>query len=192
MPTENEKKYVLDIGCHDKIVTASTDAFEIYQGYVASKSGMTARIRSARKINKEKPKHHFCFKYKVETRLIEIEKKIDRRDYHDLWKIALNKIWKIRYNVFHEVRGEAQLWEVDFFLDELGKAYFAMAEFEMAEGELAPDIVPPLISQHVVYEVPLQDDRFSSKKLSCQQHASQMLHSLGVKPCRSNRLLNTL
>jgi len=190
MPTENEKKYVLKLACHEEIVRDCPQAFEIYQGYVASKNGMTARVRSSRKVGKEKAKYHFCFKYKVETRLIEIEKRIDRRDYHDLWKIALNKIWKIRYNLFYEDRGDAQLWEVDFFLDELGKAYFAMAEFEMAEGELAPDVVPPLISKHVVFEVPLQDDRFTSKKLSCQQHASEMLRSLGVEPCRSNNKLS--
>jgi len=193
MPTENEKKYVLTLDCHTEIVKNSVAAFEILQGYVASKNGMTARIRSSRKVGKERRKHHFCFKYKVTSRLIEIEKKIDQRDYDDLWEIALNKIWKIRYNLLLNTRrGEEHLWEVDFFLDEDGKVYFAMAEFEMEEGKLAPDFVPPIISKHVVFEVPLNDGRFSSRKLSNQQYASTLLEMLGVRSCLDNKPLNTL
>lgn len=55
-------------------------------------------------------------------------------------------------------------WEIDFFKN--GEdLYFVMAEIELPEGHVRPTKIPSLLKQHLLYEVPLTDDRFSNRKL---------------------------
>lgn len=167
MPTENEKKFVLKIDCEDNIKQASYDALKIQQGYLIASKGISLRVR---KIWYSPPKFYLTFKSSTNSRVIEIEKKIDERDFNDLWMQSLNRLEKIRYLVGHA----EDLWEVDFFKTANDETYFALAEFEMPEGQLAPEVMPDFIKDNLIYEVDLTDNRFSSKLLADVRYATNI------------------
>ena len=170
MPTENERKWVLTIESERKIKRRPDCVIHIRQGYLILSKGMSLRVREEQQNGKTRYK--FCYKQKVNGRVIEIEKKIDKRDFDDLWKIALNKLDKIRY-----VIGE---WEVDYFYDH-DNIYFAMAEIEMPEGETEPKKIPKFINDNLLYAVPVGDDNYSSKRISCVKHAKKIYLELANK-----------
>ena len=47
MPTENERKYVLNLDCEPQIKELSVNKSEIIQGYLVVSKGMSVRIRQA-------------------------------------------------------------------------------------------------------------------------------------------------
>jgi CYTH domain-containing protein len=110
-----------------------------------------------------------CYKQKVKGRVIEIQKKISRRDFEDLWSVSMGKLEKVRYNL---VYGSA-IWEVDFFKDD-SETYFALAEIEMPESQLKPDFIPGIITSNLIYEVARSDDRFASKRLADVNYARKL------------------
>lgn len=187
MPTENERKYVLNLKSESdfKICLCKLKKYHLHQGYLAFSKGTTLRLRASQEymfdenLNqfKENPeseiKRKLCFKQKVNGRVIEIEKKIDERDFNDLWNNCLNKVQKERY-VYES--GPIQ-WDIDFFKHN-NQTYFAMAECEMPEGMLEPGYVPDIIDPHILYVVPLDDPQFSTKRLACLVHAKKMYKKL--------------
>lgn len=180
MPTENELKYVLKLGCEDEfknLVTKKKDIKHILQGYLVASKGMSLRIRKA---ISNKTVCTLTYKQKVANRVVEIEKKIDYRDFSDLWHMALNKIEKIRYVI--PIRD--YLWEIDFFKDHHHKTYFAQAEVEMVEGLEKPDSIPCFINDNLVYSVPRSDGRFASKRLSHVKYAKDLYNSLWIEVAR--------
>lgn len=183
MPTENEVKFVMDVDSESKIYDAhgARDTVHLLkQGYLAFAKGMTLRVRSAQRIELlpsgevrtfGKIKRKLCFKQKVNERVIEIEKKIDTRDFEELWNICLNRIEKHRHTLHF---GKAK-WEVDFFKYHHEQTYFALAEFEMPEGQSEPKYIPAIIERYLLYSVPRhQDYEFSTKKLACVKHARDL------------------
>lgn len=171
MPTENEKKFVLDISCSEKFLKLKKcKLLDVRQGYLMTGKGMSLRFRSV--INKKKNKNSYFMTFKCNegSRIVEIEKKIDERDFNDMWKNCMNKVYKTRIVL--------QGWEIDFFKDHDGNDYFVMAEFEMPEGQEKPENIPLFISQNLVFEVPLNDTRFSSKMISDVRHAKDLYNTL--------------
>jgi len=104
---------------------------------------------------------------------IEVETPMDKRDFDDLWDVSVNRVTKRR----HVIRLE-DTWEIDFFLyDE--KTYFALAEVELPENQLYPELIPDIISNNLLYQVPIEEqDRFSTKQLACVGYAKKLYKSL--------------
>ncbi len=187
MPTENEFKFVINLDCEKDIVGLANKHCLISQGYIMACRGVSLRLRKSQTGKVATPnisgspfpmflgvetlpsRHVMTFKSSVGGRVIEIEKKINQRDFNDLWPICLNKLVKHRHIV--------KDWEVDFFKDHRGDTYFAMAELELPEGK-QPGPLPEFISNNLVYTVKQNDCRFSSKSLGDVRHAVDLLKSL--------------
>lgn len=171
LPTENEKKYVLNLDTEDNFRKIAHHKSKIYQGYLFATKGMSLRCRKT-----ENKKTSFCLTLKstVSGRCVEIENSIEERDFNDLWTQCMNKLEKIRYYVYNK----DDLWEVDFFKDHNRDNYFCLAEFEMDEGMLCPKIVPEFIKNELIYEVELTDCRFSSKMLADIRYAKNIYADL--------------
>ena len=180
MPTEHEYKYMISMDVSgrtgtDYISRIAKEKQTIKQGYLSFSKGTSTRVRCI--TDEGRQKWSFTYKQKVGDRVIEIEKKIDERDGNDLWSVCIGKLEKDRY-VLQE---DNLTWEVDFFKNG-EQVYFVLAEVELAEGAPRPanDKMPSLIKNHILYEVALDDDRFSSKKLSDVEFATN-LYSLFKK-----------
>lgn len=175
MPTENERKYLLEMDCEDEISDLAGQKYEISQGYLIATRGITVRVRKlAPAYGSRKDEYFFTLKVNAGGRVIEIENKIDKRDFDDLWNIALNKLEKIRY----VVKDGKVAWEVDFFKDYRGETYICVAEVELPEGQLEPDNIPDYIERNILYRVSLTDGRFSNKLLGDARYAADLLNSI--------------
>jgi hypothetical protein len=109
-------------------------------------------------------------KQKVTERVIEIEKRLDERDGMELWACCVGKLKKDRY-VFNG--GHGIMWELDLLKHD-GNIYFMLAEVELAEGMPRPKVVPEFMKNHIAFEVPLDDDRFSNKRLGDLTYAKEL------------------
>jgi len=176
MPTENERKYVLRPNTSKSTVAniCNNRVYHICQGYLIATRGITVRVRS---LSDSRCPDQFYFTLKVTThngRVVEIENPIDQRDFLDLWDICLNKLEKTRYKLNGKYKG----WDIDFFRDHDNQTYFVMAECEMPEGQAAPVEIPAQIKDALLYEVPLNDCRFSSKLISDVRYAKRLLSEI--------------
>jgi CYTH domain-containing protein len=174
MPTEHELKFVLDVDCEKVIAKESTRTKTLSQGYLCLSKGMAVRVRET--VDGTDIKYEMCVKTRVKSgRCVEVETPIDIRDFNDLWEITVNRVEKVRYIIGTKKK---EIWEVDFFKDHHQKTYFAMAEHEMPENQLTPNNMPSIIRKHLIFEVPLLDDRFSSKRLADVKHAKKLLSTI--------------
>jgi len=174
MPTENEKKYLIRKDCEPAIERNCKVKQFISQGYMVATRGVTVRVRKCvvyKNNRKNKINYFYTFKINSNNRCIEIETELSKRDFNDLWAVALNKLEKIRYIY----KNRKEIWEVDFFKDYQNNTYFALAEIELPEGVASPTDIPDLINQNLLYAVPLTDNRFSNKLLSDAKYASDLL-----------------
>ncbi len=167
MPTEHEYKYLLDRSEETvrRIEGSSVSRTYIEQAYLASGSGLSVRIRHAKKNSHST--WTLTIKQDVGRRVVEIETELDPRDAKDLWKKCKSHIRKVRHHL-HDTKG--RLWEVDVFLTESGASkdpicYCVMAEIELPENADRPDDPPDFIREHLVHEVSLGDKRFANKRL---------------------------
>lgn len=176
MPTENERKYVLCMECEDQINKIAEEKWRIAQGYLMVGKGTSLRCRKQSDRQKLRMSYSMTFKATASSgRVVEIEKRLNERDFNDLWPMCLNKVEKIRCIVYDKSH---DMWEIDFFKDHNQQTYFAMAEFEMPEGKLQPDTIPPFISNNLLHEVALTDCRFASKLLGDVRYALDLYASL--------------
>ena len=180
MSTENEKKYVLNIQGMDTVFFEEADITNtilIDQAYIQTGKGWTYRIRrSIVKIDGElKISYQSCFKKKVTDRVIEIESKIDLRDYNDLYETTDITLQKVR----HLIEDNGLVWEIDFFyVGVQTDIYFVMAEVELPEGVEAPERIPEILLKHLVHEVGIGEKGFSSKKLCSTEYANGLYERL--------------
>jgi len=166
----------LNVGKEKEFKDLSKERILIRQGYLLSSKGIALRCRES---ISHKTEYYFTFKITANKgRIIEIEKKIDRRDFDDLWEQALNKLEKTRYCIMDS---DKQLWEVDFFKNHTGENYFCMAELELPENQLKPKFIPNFIEKNLLYEVELKDSRFSSKMLADIKYATELYQQLRSK-----------
>lgn len=150
--------------------------YEISQGYLIATRGITVRVRKSVPVYANGSKGGYYFTMKVNTggRCVEVENKLDKRDFDDLWNISLNKLEKIRY----DVKNGKHLWECDFFKDYRGETYMAIAEVELPEGQMEPDNTPAFIKDNLLYRVALTDTRFSNKLLGDARYAADLLNEI--------------
>lgn len=189
MPIENERKYVLlrDRVVVDEVVAAATYSDSIIQLYIQTGKEWNLRIREIRPHYQDKdeddrifdPKYVdylLTYKHMIDGELIEIETNISSADYQKLNKRALSRLSKIRYRILHK----SGTWEVDLFYRGLSDdlPYFILAEIELPAGQVAPTSIPSIISKHLLYEVPLENNEFSNTKLCYIQLAEEKYQEL--------------
>lgn len=174
MPTENERKFLIKSDCEKDIASIANKTYRISQGYLIATRGITVRVRKSFQVETQNENFYFTLKVNTAGRVVEIENKIDKRDFEDLWNIALNKLEKIRY----AVNFSKDIWEIDFFKDYKNQTYIAIAEIEMPEGRIEPEVIPDFIYKNTIYKVPLTDARFSNKLLGDARYASKLLEEI--------------
>lgn len=167
-------KYLLDLKCEKHIAEVAKSQRLIKQGYLVFTKGMSLRIRSS-----DDSKYELTFKRKVRGRVIEIEQKLNARDFNDLWSVAVNRLEKIRYDVVDK----KEVWEVDAFKDHNHETYIVVAEHEMPEGVLEPKRIPVVIKNQLIYSVRLDDDRFASKKLADVKYSKKLYEEIRSHFC---------
>jgi CYTH domain-containing protein len=162
---------VIDSLCESEVKKNSSSQYDISQGYLIATRGITVRVRKSVKLSNQKTEYYFTLKATTGGRAIEVEKKLDKRDFDDLWNIALNRLEKTRYiiNSFENT------WEIDFFRDYKEHIYMAIAEVELPEDQYEPHDTPDVVKENLLYVVPLTDTRFSNKLLGDARYASQLL-----------------
>lgn len=177
MGTENERKFVLyntdDVANH--IISIAHKKLDLRQGYLIGTTAKQVRIRETVR-DKKQPKHEMTVKFKTTERLVEIETKIDKRDYDDLAMMVTSWLSKTRYII----NDNGYKWEVDLFFNRVTQSrYFIMAEVEIPESDKAPSTIPDFISDNLLYEVPQHNNStYSSKKLSDPVYASKTYQHL--------------
>jgi len=178
--------------CNDTVIKEIINAAEysdsIIQSYIQIGDEWNLRIRETRAydpdedsdkfrvFNSKYVNHVLTYKHKIDGELVEIETDISSEDYEKLRRRALSKLNKRRYRVFHG----PDAWEIDLFYrgfaDDL--PYFVLAEFEMPPGQIAPVSIPPIISEHLLYEVPIGNNKFSNTKLCHAKYAEEKYKEL--------------
>lgn len=169
MPIENERKFVLER--EGELEPRLGKAIGIARHFLrqAYLDAPGVRIRSIE--GQDGTRHVFTFKRTIEGQVVEIETEISAIDFDRLWTQRIEMLQKVRYS-WNDGRFH---WDVDFFKDEAGKTYFAMAEAEMPEQDTDPPALPPLLAPHLLIVAPVGDPRFTSKRLADRAHAAQLL-----------------
>ena len=72
MPTENERKYIIDSKIESVIMEKSSSAYDISQGYLIATRGITVRIRKLVKRKNKKAEYYFTLKATTSGRAIEL------------------------------------------------------------------------------------------------------------------------
>jgi len=152
----------------------SSEQYSISQGYLIATRGITTRIRKSVKKSNGLESYYFTLKVNTAGRCVEVETKLDQRDFNDLWLLALNQLEKIRYIIKHG----KNTWELDFFKDYKNQTYMAVAEVELPEDQMEPDTVPDIVKRNMLFKVPLTDNRFSNKLLSNAKYAAELLNEI--------------
>jgi CYTH domain-containing protein len=162
----------------DQLAVMCQEQRGIEQGCFLHGPGSYLRIR--RVSTKGKVEWFLTLKTKDADRTIEIENPIDARDAQDLWSRCYWKLKKDRY-----VYAEGGIkWEIDLF-KENGEVYFILVEAELPEDAPRPKKLPGFLKRHLIYEVPLTDDRFSNKKLADVDYAQKLYRICNRKPLLS-------
>ncbi len=183
MPVENERKYIIHEGkgVEEIFKIEAEKFFKIEQKYLSIAKGFSVRIRRAvqtaripglaAKFESEiATSFSMTVKKNVGAQVVEIETRISEADFLKLWPTAFNKVMKYRYIY--------QGWEVDFFKDANQTNYFAVAEIELPVWQREPRSIPKLINDQIIYTVPIEDKRFSNKKLGNVGYAVNLLKIL--------------
>ena len=177
MPTENERKYVLyntPVVLTD-IANKAKKILSIEQAYIQSGKGWNLRIRKTFGIHYDEPVYHSTYKHQINGRVVEIQIGIDERDYDDLFSKAITMLNKTRY----VIPVGALKWEIDFFYDSKRTVvYFVLAEIELPEGVASPHLIPEFINEHLLFEVPSDNNKYSSLKLSDMEYAIKRYNKL--------------
>lgn len=169
---ENERKYVLKPDSEPVLeITHAAYLNNIQQGYLPG----DARIR--------RDNHGIYFTYKLFTEgvLVEIETKITHRDFDLLWPCTSRRLTKRRYThaVISEFSDCDVKWDIDYFTNDAGHVYFAMAECEMPENMDEPPSIPDFLKPLIIYAVPRdRSSEFSSMLVSDTVYATELLKTI--------------
>ena len=118
----------------------------------------------------------FTFKRPVDGQVVEIETELSAQDFARLWKLRRETLQKVRYS-WPDGRFR---WDVDFFKTGDGCTYFALAEVEMPEHERTPPPVPARLASYVLGLAPEGDPKYTSKRLSSQTHAEDLMREINA------------
>lgn len=164
MPIENEFKYVLRDS--PELRAALGPAGEsLQQGYLSQHN----RIRAVRPATGPVTRK-FTFKMDTEDGLVELERRVSKKDFDRLWPLSANRLTKTRFRF-----DDGGHWDVDFFGD-LAAPYFVMAEVELPEGFGEPAIADRL-APHLIKAVG-KDTAFTSFRLSDEPYARKIMDRL--------------
>lgn len=171
MPIEYELKFVIkEFPEIEKLIASQAErAIQIEQKYLAIDKGLSVRIRLSKE--KESNSYYMTVKKDVDNQTVEIETEISKDDFKKLWPVGNNKVIKTRYIY--------QGWDIDFFKFK-GSNYLAIAEIEL-EPNTKPEFIPEVIQNYLIYAVPIEDKRFSSRKLGDVKYALQLLSEIRKK-----------
>jgi CYTH domain-containing protein len=170
MPIENERKFVLNeqaTGLEAELGAMPGVARHLLRQAYLDASGL--RIRSLE--GGGKIDHVFTYKRTIEGQVVEIETSLSAIDFARLWTQRVETLVKVRYS-WADGRYH---WDVDFFKRDDGSTYFAMAEVEMPEEETDPPPLPDFLAKHLLAAAPAFDQRFTSKRVADQVHATKLL-----------------
>ena len=179
MPIEREFKYILSNSEMLETILAkkSETTHVICQGYL----NKGCRVRSVQPISRNgKPKgpvrYLFTYKHNLSSDggILEIETYITKWDFELAWGDASQKVFKTRYELFHE----GHTWEIDTLRDAQEKTYLIIAECEVDPEHGRPAIIHPLVEKNLIYEVEENDPRFTNRKLSDPAYATDLLESV--------------
>lgn len=177
MPTENERKFILinEPAVVYKISKKAQKLLAIEQAWIHNGNDWNIRIRKIFGPSYPDPIYKATYKQQVPKRLIEIETEIDERDYQDLLLLSDSVLHKTRYII---PVGSLK-WEIDLFYDKRRtNLYFVMAEIELPEGVERPTTIPDIISENLLFEVPIWNNEFSSIKLQNIEYAISRYNEL--------------
>lgn len=175
MPTENERKFVLENdGRLEPLLAQAPGVVRsiLVQAYLDAPGLRLRGIEIDGKL-----RHIFGYKREVAGNVVEIETEIHSVDFRRLWTLRRETLQKVRYS-WPEGR---YTWDVDFFKGADGTTYFVQAEVEMPEHETSAPPVPSRLAPHLLAAVPYGDPRFSSKRLADQSHAERLLVEVRMK-----------
>lgn len=166
MPTENERKYVLTDPEAVLALWPRDDWDDVRQGYLPGGPRIRRRARDGRTT------HSFTYKIDAAGRLVEIETILEPRDFDDLWPLTTKRVHKLRRSMTDR---HGLSWDIDLFLDEDGRFYFAMAECEMPEAMEAPPEVLPELQPLIRYIVPRErQTEFVNSRLGDQGYTAKL------------------
>ncbi len=170
MPTENERKYVLvnEPIVLSNIAQQAKRILSIEQAYIQSGDEWNFRVRKTFGVHYDEPIYHATYKHKINERVVELQIALDERDYDDLLSQAFIVFNKTRY----VIPAGSLKWEIDFFYDtRRSNVYFVLAEVELPERVSRPPHIPDIIQEHLLFEVPEDNNEFSSVKLADMNYA---------------------
>lgn len=166
MPVENERKYILGHAAPKEFFSQllrmpGAEFLDMRQGYLDG----DGRIRqTVYRTSGKATANHFTYKTRVNKRQIEIETPISTEDFDALWTKVQRIVVKRRV-VVPTYSGDT--WEVDFFMQTTTDIpYLIMAEVELPDGKVGPDLLPAFVSSNLLHAVEYGDKRFNSKELS--------------------------
>lgn len=168
---EHEVKYVIDIEGLSNIFDYMAELkSQVLIEQVYHKNG--ARFRKG-----VDGKCHFNYKIPMgDNKSLEFETEISHIEYMEAAAYCHRKLTKRRafmQNVDNVTSFHDQEWVVDVFMNEEGP-YFVLAECEMRSIDDSPSGMPAFIKDHLLYQVPADDNRFTSYKLSDDQYAKSL------------------
>lgn len=152
MHIENEQKFVVKISLYDILLELGYVYKDIEQFY-------DGRMRFRQSVCGDITEYYFTYKLGIPDTYghMEIENEISKREYEMAKsRLAETIITKRRFTVDD--------FEVDFFKDPYGSIYFAVAEIELPEDKLTTDDIPEIVSEHIVWSVPREEQYLISNK----------------------------
>lgn len=166
MPIEFELKYIINLrhDLEDEIKTLAAGFVNIEQSYLLKKGA----IRLRKSYNERLLNYDMTFKHRVNGQTVEIETGIEKTDYDMLYEQSRFRLTKTRYYLDE--------FEIDFFKKNK-ETYFCLAEVEL-ENKQEPDFIPKIILDNLLLSVNIDDNRFSSRKLSNRFKAEKLLKDL--------------
>jgi CYTH domain-containing protein len=153
--------------CEQDCRKAANKVLDVRQGYLIGNGKTSVRIRV---INDKD--YYLTVKHRINGHCVEIETDISRKDFNSLWSSTTNHIHKTRYLIGG--------WDVDFFYYK-DYRYFAIAEIELPEDQDMPKSIPSIFSDYIVYLVSIDDNRFTSRKLSDVTYAKKLFNQIVEK-----------
>lgn len=167
MPLENERKFCIheSKSVEEAFKKVAEKVLKVEQKYISIGRGFSVRVRKS--AEGKSVSYSMTVKKNVSGQVVEIETRISEADFNRLWPTGFSKVCKFRYLY--------QGWEIDFFKDSDSNNYLAVAEIEMPAWQREPRHIPSIIKKHLLYAVPIEDKRFSNKKLGNVDYAVNLL-----------------
>ena len=186
MPIEREFKYVLrmDRGLESYIMERLEElqptVIQIRQGYLTKGGRVRSKVIThvmGKVIDNPSPSYYFTFKHTLTKRPgdLEFEMSIPESDFNLAWTEEVDeKLTKVRYVIGS---GVGTTWEVDFFKHS-GYTYLVLAECEVHANGNAPEELPSVIGDNLLFAVPEGDKRFQNRRLCDEKKVTKLLKEI--------------